>query len=134
MIQIEKLEHVMRDLTREKGPFTLFGLFHREGAPYDKWDLVVSASWLEEGDVNALRELVEKLTAIADTSEMVSFSRVVPLSPDDPRVAAVLATHPVEDGRIVLRDVTLFEMDMAEAYILRAMRPPAPALSGTEGD
>ena len=43
----EKLRNMERQVAEEKGPVSLFGLFLREGAP-DKWDLVVSAPWIDE--------------------------------------------------------------------------------------
>ena len=133
MIEIEKLGRVMRELARDKGPFTLFGLFHREGAPHDKWDLVVSAPWLEHGRMKALNEFVEKLSSVVRAPEILSLSRVVRISPDNPGLEAVLRSFPVDDGPVVVRDTTLFGLSIREAFILRAMRPPEPALSGREG-
>ena len=63
MIQIEKFRRAMQDISATRGEFILFGLFLREEAP-DKWDLVISAPWLETDKLKALREFVEKATPI----------------------------------------------------------------------
>lgn len=66
MIALEKLARLMQEVVRERGPFALFGVFHRDGAPHDKWDLVVSAPWFDDEKVDALHEIAEKLRAIVD--------------------------------------------------------------------
>lgn len=49
-------------MSPKKRDFTLFGLFMRADAP-GTWDLVVSAPWLEEGKLKALREFAALLAA-----------------------------------------------------------------------
>src|SRR2546421_8421493 len=61
MIQIEKFRRLMEDISAERGEFVFFGLFLREEA-VDKWDLVISAPWIEADKLKALREFVEKAT------------------------------------------------------------------------
>ena len=43
---VKKFVSLERDVSAEKGGFSLFGLFHREEASFDKWDLVIAAPWL----------------------------------------------------------------------------------------
>ena len=43
---VEKLASLERDISSEKGDFSLFALFLREDA-YDRWDLLVSSPWIE---------------------------------------------------------------------------------------
>jgi hypothetical protein len=125
-IDIEKLRQLMRDLSREKGEFIFFGLFLREEAP-DRWDLVVSAPWLENGDLEALEDFVKKLRAAIGDDQLLFLSRVVTLDADEPALDAVTREINVEDGLVELRDADLFGMRMAHAYILRARRPRVPA-------
>jgi hypothetical protein len=124
-IDIDKLRQLMRDLSKEKGEFSLFGLFLRAEAP-DKWDLVVSSPWLEEGKLKALGEFAERLAAAIGEEQLLSLSRVVTLNADDPALDAVTKAVSVEDGLIEIRDSDLFGLRIAHAYIFRAKRPRVP--------
>jgi hypothetical protein len=119
MIEIDKLRQVMEQVSVEKGDFTLFGLFLREESP-DKWDLVISAPWLEEGKLKALGEFVEKLSSIVGQEDVLSLSRIVTLNHNDPSLNAVLRAVQVENHPIEFRDNDLFGLEIKHAYILRA--------------
>jgi len=125
-VDIDKLRQLMHDVSIEKGEFSLFGLFLRAEAP-DKWDLVVSSPWLEEGKLKALGEFVEKLAAAIGEDQLLSISRVVTLNADDPALDAVTKAVSVEDGLIEIRDSDLFGLKIAHAYVLRAKRLQVPA-------
>lgn len=125
MIDLGKLREVMNDVSKDRGPFTLFGLFLRDEAP-DKWDLVISAPWLEEGKMKALGEFVEKLSSALGEQEVLSLSRIVTVSRDDPGLQAILRAVQVEDGPVLVRDSNFFGLQIKEAHILRAKRPADP--------
>lgn len=122
MVDVERLRQVMRELAAEKGDFTLFGLFLREEAP-DKWDLVISSSWLEEGKLKALEEFVEKLASTIGEDEMLKFSRIVTVSHDDPNLDAILRAVSIDDGLMEVRESSFFGLPIKHAYILRSKRP-----------
>lgn len=125
-IEIEKLRKVMREFAERTGNFNLFGLFLREEAP-DKWDLVVSSPWLEQGKLKALGESVEKLSSEVGQDQVLSLSRIVTLNADDPSLDAVTRAVNVDDGVVEINDSDLFGLKIKHAYILRAKRPrPAP--------
>ena len=128
MIQIEKFRRVMQDVSATRGEFVLFGLFLREEAP-DKWDLVISAPWLEAEKLKALREFVEKATPIVGSQELLVLSRIVTLSPDDSNLDALLQAVQVDNGPLELWNPDFFGLDIKHAYILRAKRPVKPAPS-----
>ena len=121
MIDIEKLRKVMNRVSAEKGDFVLFGLFLTEEAP-DRWDLVVSAPWLEKGKLKALSEFTEILSSIVGQKEVLSLSKIVTLNHDEPSLKAILKAVQVEDGPTVLQDNNLFGLEVKQAYILRAKR------------
>lgn len=121
MIEIEKLREVMNQVSAEKGDFVLFGLFLTEESP-DRWDLVVSAPWLENGKLEALREFVEILSSIVGQEKAISLSRIVTLNQDEPSLKAILRSVQVENGPVVLHDNNLFGLEIKRAYILRAKR------------
>src|SRR5205085_7760625 len=121
MIEIEKLRKVMQRVAAEKGDFVLFGLFSTEGSP-GRWDLVISAPWLERGKLKALSEFVEILSSVVGQKEVLSLSKIVTLNHDDPSLKAILKTVQVENGTVVLQDNNLFGLEIKQAYILHAKR------------
>jgi hypothetical protein len=121
MIQIEKFRKVMNQVSAEKGDFVLFGLFLTKESP-DRWDLVVSAPWLENGKLKALGGFAEKLSSVIGPEEVLSLSKIVTLNHDDPSLKAILKAIQVENNEIVLRDNNLFGLEVKQAYILRAKR------------
>ncbi len=126
MIDIDKLRQLMRDLSKEKGEFSLFGLFLRAEAP-DKWDLVVSSPWLEEGKLKALGEFAERLSATIGEEQLLSLSRVVTLNAHDPALQAVTKTVSVRDGLVEFRNTDFFGVKFAHAYIFQSERPQVAA-------
>ena len=130
MIQIEKFRRVMEDISAERGEFVFFGLFLREEAP-NKWDLVISAPWLEEGKLKALGEFVKKATAVVGSQELLTLSRIVTLNQNDPNVEAVLKTVQVDNGPLELWHPDFFGLDIKHAYILRAKRSIQPEPAAT---
>jgi hypothetical protein len=121
MIQIEKLRKAMNLISAEKGEFVLFGLFLTDESP-ERWDLVVSAPWLEEGKLEALREFVKMLSSTVEQEEISSLSKIVTLNHDDPSLKAILKAVQVENGPVILQDNNLFGLEIKQAYILRAKR------------
>lgn len=121
MIQIDKLRQVMEELSAEKGEFVLFGLFLREEAQ-DKWDLVISATWLEDGKLKALAEFVQKAASIIGEQEFLALSRIVTLNHDDPNLASILDAVEVENDPLELWNTSFFGLEIKHAYILRAKR------------
>jgi len=122
MIQIEQLREVMNKVSAEKGEFILFGLFLRE-EDTDKWDLVISAPWLEEGKLRGLGEFVKRMAAIIGEEELLTLSRIVTLNQDDPSLKAILKDVQVDNDLVVMQGSNLFGLPIKEAYILRAKRP-----------
>ena len=124
MIDLEKLRLVMDEVAEEKGPFTLFGLFLREDAP-NRWDLVVSAPWLEDGKLKALEELTKKLTAVIGEGGVMELSRIVTVKEGDPALESVLRAVSVEtpSGTTRFINCNFFGLEIKEAHIFRAVRP-----------
>jgi hypothetical protein len=122
MIDHKKLLSAMDAISEEKGPFDLFGLFLREDAT-NRWDLVVSAPWIEDGRLKSFSELVALLAKHIGKKEMKELSRVVSVNADDPALAAVTRAFSIERGTIEVKDSMLFGMLVKHAFIFRAQRP-----------
>jgi hypothetical protein len=119
MIERGKLDRVFDSLETEHGPFVLAGLFMREDSP-GRWDLVVSAPWLQRGKLVALGEFAKHLSDNLGQEEVFSLSRIVTLNRTDPALQRILRevgtiTRPVEKvGH------NLFGLPLEQAYIFRA--------------
>jgi hypothetical protein len=119
---LKALGKVVAAIEAERGPFVLFGVFMREDSS-GRWDLVVSAPWLEEGKLKALGEFVQTLAKGIGEEEVLSFSRIVTLNRDD------FALHAVLDGvagaRLPLHKEGpgLFGLPLEHAHVLRAQQP-----------
>ena len=131
---VAKLEVVARAVEVKRGPFALFGLFMREDSPR-LWDLVVSAPWLEEGGLTALREFVKTLASVIGQEAVRSLSRVVTLNRDEPALHAILAEVGEAPLPLSKQGHNLFGLPIEDAYILRARhrRPPPKRLHRTIG-
>jgi hypothetical protein len=104
------LRKAMHEIAKKKGDFVLFARFMRSDAP-GTWDLVVSAPWLEAGQLKATSELVELLIAT--------------VGQDHPTVKFILANFPVDDGELRVRSADLFDLQIDEAVIFRAKKSRA---------
>lgn len=119
MIDLKTLKLACDAIAAEKGPFTLFALFLRNETP-DKWDLVVSSPWLEEGKLKALGELVEALGDKVGDEEILSLSRIVTLNHGDPVLDAVLDVLRREGAPSFLRNRNFGGVETKEAFIITA--------------
>jgi hypothetical protein len=89
MIERTKLDRVLHAIEAQRGPFVLASLFMREDAP-GRWDLVVSAPWLQRGKLVALDDFVKRLSDALGQEEVLSLSRVVTLNRKDPALKRIL--------------------------------------------
>lgn len=121
MISVTRLRKAMREIAAKKGDFSLFGLFKRADSP-DTWDLVVSAPWLERGELKALREFTDLLSSEIGEQSLRQFSRIVTLKPSDPAVNAVVSAFSIDDGEVRVRRSTLFGLEIEDAIIMRAKK------------
>ena len=101
----DTLLEIERAISHERGPFTLFALFLREEA-LEKWDLVVSAPWIEKDRRSALKLLSDRVQASLSASDLLSISRIVLADPSDPAVDAINRTVRVGHSTVEVKDST----------------------------
>lgn len=124
MIDIEKFRRAMREIAARKGDFTLFALFRLEDAPYG-WDLVVSSSWLEQGNLKNLAELSDALKDSIGEKQLRELSRIVTIKQNDPALKAILSEVRVDDEVIEVHDSVFFDLRVEHTIFLRAKRAVA---------
>jgi hypothetical protein len=121
MIDRIKLDRVLRAVEAEHGPFVLAGLFMREDSP-SRWDLVVSAPWLQRGKLLALGEFVKRLSDALGQEEVLSLSRIVTLNRSDPALQSILHEVGTITEPVAKIGDNLFGLPLEQAHILRAHR------------
>lgn len=131
----DALLQIERSVAAEKGPFALFALFLREEAPLEKWDLVVSAPWIEANMGTALKLISERVKASLTESDLLAISRIVVADPSDPAVDAINRSVRVEHSPVEIKDSTFFGQRMKQAHIFASnpvmtqAKQPAPKYS-----
>lgn len=129
---IDTLREIEQAVSRDKGPFTLFALFLREET-LEKWDLVVSAPWIERDKRSALRLLADRLRDSLSASDLLSISRIVLLDPSDPGVEAITQSVRVERSTLEVKDSVFFGQEIRHAHIFASKRQPMEVRQRTAG-
>lgn len=118
---LDKLILIELKLSKEKGDFKLFALFLREEAE-DKWDIVVSASWLESNNKISFDYLARELKSSLTNQELLLVSRIVVLDEGNPGLEAINRAFHVEHGLADVRDSNFFGLQIKHAYIITSKR------------
>jgi len=122
VIDSNRLRRAMRHIASQKGAFTLFALFRREDG-LGKWDLIVSAPWLEGANLETRGELVDLLAKSIGRKSLVQLARVEPIPSKNPTIKFILKNYPIEDGELRIPTAGLFGLQIEEGIILRAQQP-----------
>ncbi len=124
-IFLEKLKSVVKLLEEEYGPILVFALFLRE-EPLEKWDIVVSATWLKSDDMNSYKILVPKIQNALTGPELMQVARIVILDHNDPAVSFLQESESVTNGHYgeVPSDSfsERFGFTIKKAYLLRCQK------------
>lgn len=115
---LEKLSLLERELSDEKGDFSLFGLFLREDAQdEDKWDLLVAAHWLDADKKEGLASLAKEIQKRLEPDELLSISRIVVLERDNPILEAIHRAINVKHSKVEVKNSNFFGIQITQAYI-----------------
>lgn len=120
---VEKLRRVEMRIARERGPVNLFAWFLRDGAP-DRWDLMVAAPWAtrqERGD--AMEYIVEQLKKELADRDMVYISQIAVIPNDFEDLEELYEEHPVEHGKVIMRNFDFGLQSVRKAYIITCRAP-----------
>lgn len=121
-IRYKALAAILKEVTKEKGEITLFGLFLREEAP-NVWDLVVAGPEFEKDQTETLSYFIRKIKAHFLSDELMSLSRVTILEADNPILAAILNAIPAGQKKTVFRNEDFLGLEIKRAYVLKVKRP-----------
>lgn len=126
MIDImSKIKSVIKDLENEYGPITFCAIFLRND-DFDKWDFLISASWLNTSEMQSYKSISSQLRKWLSDAELNQFSRIVILNQDDPVVSYFLGLETISNGSFKelptdeLSDK--FKFTIKKAYLLRSQK------------
>jgi hypothetical protein len=127
---LEKFANLERNLSRDRGEFSLFALFLREDA-VDKWDLIVAAPWIDDNRKEALSYITNQIQTAFSSDELSSLSRVVLVDQTNPAVEALNQAIRVHHGQNEVHDSSFFGLPIRHGYIITSQRlnmdAPVPA-------
>lgn len=118
---IEKMAALEQTISAVKGDFVLFALFLREDA-LDKWDLVVSAPWIEVNKKSALSYLANELRSHLRSQEMLTISRIILVDNNDPAMESIHKAISTEHSIAEIKDSNFFGLQIKHAYIITSKR------------
>lgn len=114
---VADLRRVVQDMQNDRGQLHLVGLFQREEALPDKWDLVVAATWATRS-LLTLDYVFSKLRERLTNEELLSLSRIVPLQLNEPFVQSVDRELQRSGGSTEFHNLVLNDVPIAHIHIL----------------
>lgn len=114
---IDKLAAIENETSAKRGKYDLFALFLREDSP-NKWDIVVSASWIDNNKEEALKFLAEKVQNSFTRNELLLISRIVIIDKTNPDLPHVQEAVNIEHGSAELKDSNLFGLQIKHAFLI----------------
>lgn len=120
---VAALEQIERELSQQRGSFTLFAIFERQDIP-SRWDLVISAPWVEENNEQAMRLLAAEMKKRLPSTDVGRVSRIVLLDSNESSVRAITSEHHVEHGRIPIEEASSYGLPSDRGYLITS-RPAA---------
>jgi|GEM_PF-6109849 hypothetical protein len=111
---IQNILKLEKKLSAEKGNFLFFALAELENRQ-NKWDVIVSASWLPSREIEAISVMTYSIFEILDKNELSQLSRVVILNADEPFIKEVIKKS---GGRAILSDVFINGLEIRNIHII----------------
>ncbi len=130
---LNKLKSVVQSFEGEHAPILLCALFLRKES-FEKWDIVVSAPWLNSSEEKSYEIIISKVRSILTPSEVVRISRIIILDDNDP-VVAFFQDSCLLEGEEFKESPKDFSVDpfslkfgfvIIKAYMIRCHRASAP--------
>lgn len=119
---ITKLKSIEQRLSKERGRFWFFALLQRDDSP-GKWDLLVSAEWLQEKERKSLDHITAAIEQEFDQDDLLQLSRVVVLNPDNPIVQDLTTAFSQEHKLTRIQNITVNGMHFIQGVIITSRRP-----------
>jgi len=125
---LEKFRTIEQDLSKQKGDFVLFALIELEEVQ-NKWDVVVSATWLEEGKKKDLDFVIKQIQSKFSNDEMMFLAKVVLLDPSEPFVKNITSVVSVKGGSLEIKDSAFNNTFVKHAYVITSQKDSTVSLA-----
>ena len=118
---INKFVNIEKELSEDKGSFSLFALFLREDAP-GVWDLVVAAPWLYLDKQEGIRIISEAIRYKLSQEELKKLSRIVIIDRENPALEGLHQAIQTEHFSIEVKDSNFFGLQIKHAFLITSVR------------
>ena len=133
MILSAALEKAMHDIASKKGDFWLFAMVMRSETS-GRWELVVSAPWLEAGKLKAVGEFVRLMSRSIGDEPLQEFTRIATLPRDSEFLKFVLDNVGSVDREVHVRSTDFLARGIEEAIIFHAQNPTIRRTTASASD
>jgi hypothetical protein len=114
------LYSVEKILSEERGHFNFFAVFLREDSN-DKWDVLLSASWLSMENINDLKYISNVLKSrLGNDYNMLS--KIVIIEKKDPFLDLMYSAINIEHGRVEFYDCRFSNIFVKHALIITSRK------------
>ncbi|TNE44130.1 MAG: hypothetical protein EP343_30730 [Deltaproteobacteria bacterium] len=118
----ENISRLEREMSEAHGDFSLFVLFLTPEV-HNRWDVVVSAPWLEPGHVG-MKSVADKLMASLSKQDLIKVNRIAVIEEDNPIVEEMTQRYNMkhECHHIHPLYLDLAEREFERAVLITAQR------------
>lgn len=117
---VSKFRSIEKKITKEFGDIVLFGLFLPDNTS-NKWDLIISSSWLKSYDIKALKA-ISKILNNELNDEIIKLSRIVVIEPLDNFVKKINSAVNIKNGDIELINCEFNGIQIKHAFIITSQK------------
>ena len=121
---LQKLTAIEKETSAERGEYNLFALFLREDSS-NKWDILVSANWINKNKENALKYLAQKIQKAFTPEELFQISRIVIIEENNPALPVLQQAVSIVHGAAEIKDSNFFGLQIKHAYLITSRRSQA---------
>jgi hypothetical protein len=118
---INKLKLAEKKLSEANGAFELFAIFLREDN-IDKWDLLVSAPWIEKNKQIGLQKVANLVQSELTKEELVQLSRIIIIDKINKSLDVIHKAVNIEHGSVEIKDSNFFGLIIKHAFLITSKR------------
>lgn len=122
---VKKFQAAEKAISLVRGSFLLFVLAERDEAP-GKWDLLVSAEWLEINR-NGIDQMVDALKPYLEPTDWRHLASITPLSPSMKYVQWIAQKYGFQHEVLEVANTFWDGVFVSHAFLITADKSPAPA-------
>ena len=121
---VERLRKAEGRIAAELGPFVFFELLHRVGSLWNSWDVTFSAPWADDiPRMEAYAIIDRELKKHIPLSDFRYFRTYVVVPTDWEELEELFEEHPVEHGRVIVRNREFGDEVIRKGYLITCQPP-----------